>query len=269
MQRVLAASGAAAFLLVGCATRPLEPRDPDPGAFHFTIQTYNLNNDEGGDVRTLAAIGTANADVICLQEITATWQSAIEPRYDAAYPHHLFKIDEGGGAAGLGVLSRFPLRDGGWHAGPNGWHPAWHYLVDTPHGTFKILNVHLRNATGQNGNVIQSLLRTSTDHDYEIRLFTSENMAALPTLVVGDFNEGASGAAVEYLLGTGFQNALPLFHPGQPTWRYGRSVGGQFTQELDHILFDSAFEPLNAWVVTAGDSDHLPVVAHFEASRPW
>src|SRR4030095_16815351 len=37
MQGVLAVAGAAVFLLVGCATRPLEPRDADPGAFHFTI----------------------------------------------------------------------------------------------------------------------------------------------------------------------------------------------------------------------------------------
>src|SRR5689334_11400463 len=167
MQRVFAAFVAMSFLSAGCATRPLEPRDPDPGSFHFTVQTYNLNNDYGGDLTTLAAIGEANADVICLQEITATWQSVIEPRYAATYPHRLFKIDENGGAAGLGILSRFPLRDGGWHAGPNGWHPAWHYLVDSPHGTFKILNVHLRNATGDNGNTIQSLLRTSADHDYE------------------------------------------------------------------------------------------------------
>jgi endonuclease/exonuclease/phosphatase family metal-dependent hydrolase len=264
MRRFLGASGAAALLVAGCATRPLEPRDPDPGSFHFTIQTYNLNNDQEGDVVTLAAIGMASADIICLQEVTAVWQSVIEPRYDARYPYHLFKSADG--AYGLAVLSRFPVRDGGWHAGPNGWHPSWHYLVDTPHGTFKILNVHLRNATGQDGNTIQSLLRTSADHDFEIKYFIGENTTPLPTLVVGDFNEGASGAAVEYLLSSGFQSVLPLFHPGQPTWRYGRSVGGQFTQELDHILFEPKFEPLNAWVVNAGDSDHLPVVAHFEAA---
>src|SRR5262245_20259995 len=136
MRRVLPVSIVWALACLGCGTRPLEPADPDPGAFHFTIQTYNLNNDEGADLDTLAAIGLANADVICLQEITSTWQAAIEPRYEALYPHHMFKIDEGGGAAGLGILSRFPVRDGGWHAGPNGWHPAWYYLIDTQHGTF-------------------------------------------------------------------------------------------------------------------------------------
>jgi endonuclease/exonuclease/phosphatase family metal-dependent hydrolase len=267
--RPIIAACAAAFFAMGCASRPLEPRDPDPGAFHFTIETYNLNNDEGGNLDTLAALGQANADVICLQEITTEWQASIEARYDRLYAYRMFKTDPGGGAAGLGILSRFPVRDGGWHAGPNGWHPAWHYLVDTPHGTFKIMNTHLRNATGQNGNTIQSILRTADDHRYEINLFTSQNTLELPTVILGDFNEGPSGAAVEYLEGIGYQNILPLFHPGQPTWRYARSVGSQFTQELDHILFDAAFEPLNAWVVNAGASDHLPVVAHLEASRPW
>jgi endonuclease/exonuclease/phosphatase family metal-dependent hydrolase len=265
----LVALAAVAFVLIGCAGRPLAPRDPDPGAFHFTIQTYNLNNDEGGNLDTLAAIGQANADIICLQEITTVWQTAIERRYGSLSPHHMFKVDPGGGAAGLGILSRLPVRDGGWHAGPNGWHPSWYYFIDTPHGTFKILNTHLRNATGQNGNALQSYLRTPDDHRFEMTLFTAKETTPVPMIVLGDFNEGPDGAAVEYLEGHGFQNVLPLYHPGQPTWRYSRSVGGQFTQELDHILIDPSFEPLNAWVVNAGASDHLPVVAHLEAIEAW
>jgi endonuclease/exonuclease/phosphatase family metal-dependent hydrolase len=251
----------------GCGWYRLEPRTPNPSAFHFTIATYNLNNDNAADPRTLEAIGMATADVICLQEITELWQMSIESRYAGSYPYRMFKIDEGGGAAGLGILSRFPIRDGGWHAGPNGWHPAWHYLIDTPNGTFKILNAHLRMATGQHGNAIQSYLRSRADHDFEIRLFMSQSTDSVPTLVVGDFNEGPNGSAVRYLEKVGFQNALPLYHPGEPTWRYGRWTLAQFTQELDHILFDGSFEPVDAWVVNAGASDHLPVVARLEAPR--
>ena len=254
---------------LGCGPLPLEPRDPEPGSFHLTVQTYNLLNEGRGDPATLAAIGQANADVVCLQEITATWRAAIETKYASIYPHRVFKIDGEEGAAGLGVLSRFPIRDGGWQEGPNGWHPAWNHLVDTPNGTILILNAHLRNATGQNGNAVQSYFRTSADHLHEIKLFTAKCTKLHATIVLGDFNEGTDGAAIQYLESDGFQNALPLYHPGQPTWRYGRTVGGQFTQTLDHILFDSSFEPLNAWVLNAGASDHLPVVAHLEAAHPW
>jgi endonuclease/exonuclease/phosphatase family metal-dependent hydrolase len=250
-----------------CSWYRLEPRAPRPGSFHFTIATYNLNNDDGANPYTLDAIGLAKADIVCLQEVTELWRMSIESRYGASYPYRAYKIDEGGGAAGLGILSRFPIRDGGFHAGPNGWHPAWHHLVDTPNGTFKILNTHLRMATGQHGNALQSYLRSGADHEFEIRLFMSQNTDPVPTLVVGDFNEGPNGSAVQYLEDLGLRNALPLYHPGEPTWRYRRWLVFQFTQELDHILFDCSFAPIDARVVKSGASDHLPVVAHFEATR--
>jgi endonuclease/exonuclease/phosphatase family metal-dependent hydrolase len=269
LSRAQWAWSAVCLIGLGCGPLPLQPRDPDPGSFHFTIQTYNLLNEGAGDPITLAAIGQANADIVCLQEITATWRDTIDAKYASAYPYRMFKIDEAGAASGLGVLSRFPIRDGGWHPGPRAWHPAWNHLVDTPNGTVLILNAHLRNATGQNGNTVQSYLRTGEDHVHEISTFMDKCTNLYPTIVLGDFNEGTDGAAIRYLESDGFQNVLPLYHPGQPTWRYGRTVGGQFTQTLDHILFDSAFEPLNAWVVNAGASDHMPVVAHFEAGRRW
>lgn len=264
MHRLLWLAGA---LLAGCGASPLAPRDPDPGTFHFTVETYNLNNDDAADPVTLMTIGEPGADIVCLQEITAAWRDAIDARYAAVYPHRMFKIDPGGGAAGLGILSRFPIRDGGWQEGP--WHPAWNYVVDTPSGSIAVLNTHLRNATGQNGNTIQSYLRTDEDHLYEIKVFTAQCTKVMPSLILGDFNEGTSGAAVRYLEQDGFQNILPLYHPGQPTWRYKATVGGQFEQTLDHILFDSSFEPLNAWVVNGGGSDHLPVVAHLQAAGVW
>jgi endonuclease/exonuclease/phosphatase family metal-dependent hydrolase len=252
-------------IFAGCALFGRAPRAPRPGAFHFTIATYNLNNEDGANPWTLDAIGSAHADIVCLQEVTELWQVAIESTYGGTYPHRAFKIDEGGGAAGLGILSRFPIRDGGWHPGPNGWHPAWHHLVDTPNGAFKILNTHLRMATGQNGNALQSYLRAPADHEFELRLFLSQSTDRLPTVVVGDFNEGANGAAIGYLERAGFRNTLPMYHPDEPTWRYRRWIIFQFTQELDHILVDGTFEPVNAWVVKSGASDHLAVVAHLEA----
>jgi endonuclease/exonuclease/phosphatase family metal-dependent hydrolase len=260
--------GYAASVVCACGTAPLTPRDPDPGAFHFVVETYNLLNERGGDPSTLDALGRAGADVVCVQEVTLAWQNAIESRYAADYPHRAFKIDHDAGAGGLGIISRFPIHAGGWRPGPNGWHPSWEHVVDTPHGPVSILNAHLRNATGGNGDTVQSYLRTDEDHVTEIKEAIAR-CAVLPTIVLGDFNEGTNGSAIRYLEQNGFQNALPLYHPGQPTWRYKSTVGGQFTQTIDHILFDTSFEPLNAWVVNAGESDHLPVIAHLQAANVW
>jgi endonuclease/exonuclease/phosphatase family metal-dependent hydrolase len=260
---------AVSSLALGCGARPLEPRDPDPGAFHFRIESYNVLDEASGNPYTLWAIGIPDAEIVCLQEITPEWQAAIEQRYASRYPYRLFKpVAEPAGAAGMGIMSRFPVRDGGWHEGMVGGHPAWHYFVDTPHGTIKVLNTHLRNAVSGNGGTVNSYLTVGDDHVREIQLFTSENPTQLPTLIVGDFNEGPEGAAVQYLEQNGFTNALPLYHPGQPTERH-TSLADQFSLEIDHILFDGSFEPLNAWALNEGESDHLPVVAHLEASTSW
>jgi endonuclease/exonuclease/phosphatase (EEP) superfamily protein YafD len=97
----------------------------------------------------------------------------------------------------------------------------------------------------------------------EIKDFAEECSSEYPIIVLGDFNESPKGKAVRYLESRGFQNVLPLYHPGQPTWRF-RSLGDQLTKTYDHILFNDALRPLNAWVERKGASDHLPVVAHFE-----
>src|SRR5689334_13637560 len=47
--------GVGATICSACATPPREARDPDPGAFHFVVESYNLNGDMWGNPSTLAA----------------------------------------------------------------------------------------------------------------------------------------------------------------------------------------------------------------------
>jgi endonuclease/exonuclease/phosphatase family metal-dependent hydrolase len=246
---------------MACGPAPLEPEPPTPGSPHFKIVTYNVELNEADQQSSLEAVGAADADIVCLQEVTADWESALRSRYEAEYPHMLFHT--AGGAAGLAALSRFPLTDLGVHAGPGDWHPAWHFLADSPAGTLQVLNVHLRSLLSGGSNPVASYLSTGGDHAQEIRSFIQACEGDLSTLVVGDFNEDPDGSAVRYLERQGFQNVLPRYHPGQPTWRY-KSVSNQLSKTFDHILFDSSLRPLNAWVESQGASDHLPVAAHFE-----
>ncbi|HEX2880589.1 MAG TPA: endonuclease/exonuclease/phosphatase family protein [Polyangiaceae bacterium] len=216
---------------------------------------------EASQQSSLEAVGAADADLVCLQEVTPDWEVALRARYGAKYPYMLFHTD--GGAAGLAALSRFPLTDLGLREGPGGWHPAWHFLAENPGDTLQVINVHLRSLLSGDGNPVQSYLSTGSDHLRQIESFTADSDAQLSTIVLGDFNEDPDGSAVRYLERLGFQNALPLYHPGQPTWRYG-SVGDQLSKTFDHILFDQSLRSLNSWVVQQGASDHLPVVAHLE-----
>lgn len=245
-----------------CGPIPLEPRDPDPGVPHFVIETYNIQDTSSGDPATLEAVGAANADVICLQEVTPVWEQALRTRYEEAYPFMMFHALDG--SEGLGFLSRFPLTDLGFHEEVHGWHPAWHAQADMDMGAVQILNVHLRSLFTGRDNAVTAYLSTSSDHLEEVQGFSAACEAGFPTLVVGDFNEEPDGSAVSFLEGKGFQNALPLYHPGQPTWH--DTPSWQMEQTIDHVLFDHAFIPLNSWVENIGHSDHLPVLAHVEAA---
>ena len=252
--------------LFGCGERPLEPRDPTPGYPHFRVATFNVEDGRHGDESTVAAIGKTGADLICLQEVTYDWEAVLREQYADSYPFMLFRSS--GGAGGLGVLSRFPLEEVSYLSSANGWHPAWQLAADTPMGRVQILNLHLRALFSGEGNPIESVMATGEDHHVEISGYHGQIEQDPPTLVMGDFNEDTDGDAVRYLESLGYTNALPLYRPGQYTWRHG-SVGNQLTKTIDHIMFDHNFEPLNAWVVNQGKSDHIPVVAHVEpASWP-
>jgi len=255
---------ALAILAVSCGPAPLEPREPTPGVPHFTVATFNVHYPTAGDAETTAAVEGTGADLIFLQETDGAWASALAGA-TADYPYRAFQVDSG--PRGLSTLSRFPIEEQGLLAAPNDWHPASRVVIQTPAGRLQVLNVHLRSKFEGTADPITDFANTPIDHRREIEQFLAA-CEPMPTLVVGDFNEEPGGAALEWLESRGFSNVLPLYHPGQWTWR-GHSVAGQFSLAIDHILFDGSMVPLDAWVASAGNSDHHPVVAHFEAAHPW
>jgi endonuclease/exonuclease/phosphatase (EEP) superfamily protein YafD len=253
--------------LAGCGPDVLEPRAPTPGVPHFKVATYNVLGEMSDDRETIETIGDTNADVICLQEVTPEWREVLIERYSQTYPYMLFK--EHTGASGLGVISRYPL-SGGELMFVRRWHPAWRVNAQTPAGWLQLLVVHLRAKFDDRGyeSVVSSYANWENDHVLQTQAYVGSNLEEAPTVVLGDFNEGPTDAAVEYLESAGYENVLPLYHPGQYTWRHA-SVGDQANDAIDHILFNRFMDSLNAYVLVRGNSDHIPVIAHFEAVGSW
>jgi endonuclease/exonuclease/phosphatase family metal-dependent hydrolase len=247
--------------LVSCITAPLQPREPTPGVPHLTVMTYNVHQDRWNDASTVAAIGAAGADIVCLQEISAAWARVIKERYAAQYPVMLFAPAEDHG--GLAILSKYPLEDRGVLLYGAGFHPGWNVTADTPGGRVQVVHVHLRPRFEGDSDPLSNFFTTESDHVAELELFLSKTDPQLPTLVLGDFNESPKGDAVRRLESRGFRNALPLYRPGQFTWQ-GKSVAALFDMCIDHVMFDGSFEPLSSWVDGSGGSDHLPVLASLE-----
>jgi endonuclease/exonuclease/phosphatase (EEP) superfamily protein YafD len=252
-----------AIVSLSCGSRPARtPRAVSPDRPHLRIMSYNVNYGLAGDPDIIDIIRSSGCDVVFLQETTPAWERSLRAGLGRTYPHMGFK--RWSGAGGLAILSKHPF-DGSMLIPPpeGGWFPAWRVVLHTPLGEIQALNVHLRPPVSDSGSVVSGYFTTDDIRLEQIKRYHSRLDASLPTLVAGDFNEPSDGHAVEYLAGLGLTSALEEFLPGQATWRWNTSVG-TITSQLDHIVYDPGLEPVNAWVLKRGRSDHLPVIAIFE-----
>lgn len=256
-------------LLAGCSHDPA--RQPQaPGAKPaLRVMTYNVNFGIAGDGPTLAAIESGKADVVFLQEINRPWERALRAKFETVYPNMIFHPR--GGAGGIGLMSRLPI-GGEKLIAPegDGWFPALRLVLDSPLGPVQVLVVHLRPPVSDGGSFVAGHFTAPAIHEQEIARFCQALDHALPTLVVGDFNEEEDGRAVAYLARGEWNNvhmksALPEFAPDRPTWRWPTSLH-TFERRFDHIIYDLRLEPLSVEVLDAGRSDHFPVVSVFVLS---
>jgi endonuclease/exonuclease/phosphatase (EEP) superfamily protein YafD len=250
-------------LAAACGT-PRRALDPG-GRPTLTVMSYNVNYGLAGDAEGIAAIRAGGAELVVLQETTLAWERALRAELAAEYPHMAFR--HCCGAGGLAFLSKHPFEEREY-VGPvaGGWFPAWRVVVDAPLGRVQVLAVHLHPPLDERGSVLSGYFPTKKVRRAEMRAYAELLDPALPALVVGDFNEDEDGGALRFLAGQGLHTVLPAFHPGAETWRWQTSLGG-VTSTLDHVVADRRLEALDARVIRAGRSDHLPVIATFALAR--
>jgi endonuclease/exonuclease/phosphatase (EEP) superfamily protein YafD len=247
-----------AMLTAACGERRLVPATP--GAPELVVLTYNVNFGLDGDPATVAAIRRSGADVVFLQETTPGWERELRA-LRAIYPRQAYRHDRGAG--GLAVLSKLPFRQLEYLPSPAGWFAAWRVLVATPLGALQVLQVHLRPPVSDRGSWVSGYFTTGSFRRGEIDHFARSLRPGMPTLVVGDFNEGDAGKAVRYLADRGLRSVLADAGSADTTWRWQTSLG-QISLRLDHICYSRELVPVRAQVLRDGRSDHLPVLAVFQ-----
>jgi endonuclease/exonuclease/phosphatase (EEP) superfamily protein YafD len=253
-----------AVFIAACATPSRQARQPAAGTATFEVMTYNVNFGLEGDAAAIAAIRSEHPDLVLLQETTPGWETSLRSELSSAYPHMAFR--HAGGAGGVAALSKcsFIQREL-ISPPPKGWFPAWRLEVLSSLGRLQVLTVHLRPQLSEGGSFTSGYFTTPGVRLDEISRYFSRLDPSLPTLVVGDFNEGPRGLAIGYLERRGFVSAVDEFGGGS-TWRWPTSVG-TVSAQLDHIVYGPTLEPLEVRVVDAGRSDHLPVVGRFALRR--
>ncbi len=226
----------------------------------LSVLTFNVNYAQAGDQKTLDAIISHPADLVFLQETNQEWQQQAQSRLGTLYPHQRWL--DWPRAGGQAVLSKRPFVVRQVIPSPTGWFPAVRVVAETPIGNVQVLGVHLHPQITEHGSWILGYFFTDAARHQEIVKYVTTLKEPLPTLIVGDFNEGTGGAALRFLEDRGFRSALPEFFPEETTWHW--PLGGlELTGQLDHLTYDTALEPLTAAVIRAGSSDHFPVRALF------
>jgi endonuclease/exonuclease/phosphatase family metal-dependent hydrolase len=268
---VMACSGSSstgpsgAFARLSSAPEPIAVT-PDPRAIKLRVMTYNVNFGLEGDRAGLAAIASASPDLVLLQETTPAWETALVAGLGATFPHHRFEHPRREWVAGgLGILSRWPIVSIERLDPPVGA-PffAWRVIVDAPGGTLQLVNVHLHPPISHSGSWILGYVTTRPIRQREAEAHVARLDPALPTIVLGDFNEEDDGMALAVFRARGFTNALPQFQPDADTWQWPLGTSAILRFRLDHILYDEHFRAIGAAVVDRGRSDHAPVWADLE-----
>jgi endonuclease/exonuclease/phosphatase (EEP) superfamily protein YafD len=249
---------------VGCAN----PGDAPASALvlvptdapRLRVATFNVNFGVADAAANLDAIRRIDADVVLLQEVTGRSEPSYRLAFEEQYPHILFR--DCCGAGGLAVLSKFPLSDARYLEPDAGWFPAWLATVQSPLGAVQLLNVHLRPPVSDSGSWVVGQFSTRSVRRAEIEGFWDAVDPDLPVVVVGDFNEGADGQAIDFLGEHGLRSALAQTASDADTWHW-RTRFGELTAMLDHIVYDPRLSLLQVSVDEDSGSDHYPVVADF------
>ena len=233
------------------------PRSPDAGAaaraantapdrgLPLTLVTVNVLRSNRETGRGVAYLRDRRPDVAVVIEIDPLWRTALESLADL-YPHRAFRNQ--GDNFGIGVLSRWPLRD-----------PEFVTLGGTPYPNLITRVVHdggelLLVATHPHAPVT-----AAHSHGLRSQLNAVAAHAAAatgPCIVAGDFNATPWSVAYREFTATSGLVDTALGHGLEPTWN-ARLPAPRIP--IDHVFTSRDVRVMRRAVGPDIGSDHLPV----------
>ena len=230
----------------------------------LTVMTYNILVSNTDVAQIAQNIRTNEPDVVALQELSPSMATRLQPLLVSDYPYRLIN-----GAQGLGLYSRYPIRDARvLTLGPENSYAQW-AIVDTPDGVLTVYNAHPRNPDIKWGRW-RGRWPYVADFDPTRRDVAVARLADLvaqergPLIVLGDLNLSEHNAGYARLTaslqdahreaGSGLGNTFPAAPLG--------SIRVPFPLiRIDYVLYSSDLKAVTAYNGASGGSDHRPVVA--------
>ena len=251
------------FGLAGCSTvaRKSAPgfaaRAHDPAVLR--VGTYNVYVGNRDPAKTAAVIQRMDVDVIALQEVLPPTAPSLSRYLSRKYRFRYFH-------GGLGIASRFPLRNPRFQASRRGINGFLFGEIELPSGRVQVANLHLDPlhiwTLGGWLSLPFQPWRQRGIHRDEVKQVLENLRPGLPTILLGDFNR-VSDAAIDRLRELGFTDSFAAVTPGAdrtPTIRFSL-LGFRMGRRIDFIFHDSAFRTMASAVFPGQPSDHQALVS--------
>jgi endonuclease/exonuclease/phosphatase (EEP) superfamily protein YafD len=224
--------GAAMFALPWAWLPAAMAQSNDAPQFRVVSANVHLLNTDPSPL--LAWADPSKTDLIVVHELRAAFAQKLAAAVQWPHQHLVPHV----GVSGIGLLSRWPLRDVREVVGAGGI-PQLHALVETPQGTIEVIAVHPRLP-----------MSPQWQHTRNQTLAALRPRGNAPALVIGDFNA------------TPWSNAAPRLAQGG--WRWFGGVQPTWPHSAWGIPIDAVWGH-GAWAVTGHEvgppigSDHRPL----------
>jgi endonuclease/exonuclease/phosphatase family metal-dependent hydrolase len=226
------------------------------------LMAFNVLFRGADDVASVKAVADEAPDVVCLSEVTPAFVSAFERSQAARFPHRAFAPKSG--TWGLGVASKYPLRDVQTFAVAPSGIPAMEATIVREGTPIRLVCVHLNPPVGKH-RASDTFLQTM-EKNGAVRVKQAATLVAryaavrTPVVLFGDFNETPGGPALAALEKAGWSRGCAL--PGSTCSATfpGPALAWPSVFEIDHV-YARGLRFHSAATVRAGGSDHFPVSA--------
>jgi endonuclease/exonuclease/phosphatase (EEP) superfamily protein YafD/TM2 domain-containing membrane protein YozV len=195
----------------------------------------------------------SDADILAVPECTTRWDEGI--RQLGRWPHAVVGVDDTG-PGGIGLYSRFPLRDGAVRTAPDAYFRHAEAVVIAPGGEVRVFAVHPPPPMGR---------QLTAARNTEMRWLASQVAASdLPVIVAGDFNETPFGRTFASFVDVSLLQPVAAVAYPMGTWParwHDIHLSPLIAIPIDHVFASRHFTPIAFEVGPSVGSDHRPIVA--------
>ncbi|MFD5630288.1 endonuclease/exonuclease/phosphatase family protein [Streptomyces sp. NPDC127072] len=224
--------------------------DKTGGGGNLTVATHNVNADNPDPSGTAGDVAASGADVMALEELTATAVPTYEKALASTYKYHSVQ-------GTVGLWSKYPLTGVRPVDIKLGWTRAMRATVTTPEGPVAVYVAHLPS------------VRVKLEAGFTARQ-RDKSADALGEAITGDPNSQV--VLLGDLNGTMNDRALNAVTAQMRSTQGAAGSGFGFSwpasfpmARIDQIMV-KGIEPVSSWTLPRTPSDHLPVAARVKIS---